>query len=890
MPKKRQVATPKLPPQSKSAWDWASLTDPSASRVPPIYTKDGRHVATDVICLYATYQYYSYFFSLVGPSVKIYSVTTGQVVSTLTAPRLSSQVDEFHVLTSAVLNPCNAFQLITGSLDGRLLIWDFLDATLLQTVDLAQPIHCICAHEKFKDSVFVAASKTGKQKINDNAIVLQVSLRTDADDNSKPRKSPVILAIGKTRFPTGLAFSPTGTWLVATAGHKVYVAQSASFKAGFVKYVSPEHLTCLAFHPFDDYFATGDKKGVVRLWYCLNENIAVNIRDVEKRTQTMSLHWHAHAVTSIAFTTNGAYLLSGGEEAVLVIWQLHTGTKEFVPRLGAPISTVSVSKASGDEEYLVGLADATYCFVRQETLRISRSYAGIKLDPTPLYGPVIPKVFSPIAVHEKTSTLILPSSHPSSLQIYSPSSSKLLYDLEISPTNRVSRRDEKPIDPPRVEKVAVSPCNRWMATIDAREKDDSFHGETYLKIWEWDHKTGFWILNTRIDRPHGLARVTSLAFSPSPSLSRNVYLASTGDDGAVKIWGIRTVKDKSGQTEEYWVTRSTFNLRSELPSAVSWSSDASLLAVSLGPYVAVYDPNLSGIRQLINSPECPATTGVQFIGRGGRYLAIVGQQDVVLWDLVVQSARWHYRIPNPIQQLIPHPQGDSFVVFHCPSTSEVKRTVALTFNVKSSLPVNEQSIPYVFRSIVHYAQSARMCKFCFVGVTTSWGVVSFGEDILQVTQEGSHGNKIATNATPLKRSLFHDIFGESAFTHLPEERPTLQSISSSGAGRLGSTLGIFDGPSHTLPPISVVFDDIMEGFLQTQPRDTERPTVVEEDEDVDMEGEPPEVVTLESQRLQTRRIDQEEVNSLVSLFKTQIIGRKLVYFLYDFDFKIQSYA
>lgn len=214
-------------------------------------------------------------------------------------------------------------------------------------------------------------------------MVLRVSL-TSLDDSDKAiGQAPAqILPIGKTRLPTGLTISPSGAWLIATARHKVYVAQTSSLAAGFTKYVSPERLTCLAFHPFEEYFATGDDKGHVRLWYCLNDNLAVSARGVEKRTQTTSLHWHAHAVSSIAFTTNGAYLLSGGEESVLVIWQLQTGKKEFVPRVGSPINTITVSKAGkNEEEYLLSLADTTYVFVSAGSLRISRSYARIKLGP-----------------------------------------------------------------------------------------------------------------------------------------------------------------------------------------------------------------------------------------------------------------------------------------------------------------------------------------------------------------------------------------------------------------------------------------------------------------------------------------------------------------------------
>lgn len=139
-------------------------------------------------------------------------------------------------------------------------------------------------------------------------------------------------------------------------------------------------MTCLAFHPTEEYFATGDEKGNIRLWYCLSDSLPINARGVEKKTQTTTLHWHAHAVSSIAFTSNGAYLLSGGEESVLVIWQLHTGKKEFVPRVGASIRTVSLSKVgSSEEEYLLGLADATYLFISAGTLKVSRSYCRIKL-------------------------------------------------------------------------------------------------------------------------------------------------------------------------------------------------------------------------------------------------------------------------------------------------------------------------------------------------------------------------------------------------------------------------------------------------------------------------------------------------------------------------------
>ena len=58
-------------------------------------------------------------------------------------------------------------------------------------------------------------------------------------------------------------------------------------------------------------------------------------------------HWHANAVGALMFSEDGAYVLSGGEEAVLVLWQVETGVKQFLPRMGAPI------------RYIAGMPDPT---------------------------------------------------------------------------------------------------------------------------------------------------------------------------------------------------------------------------------------------------------------------------------------------------------------------------------------------------------------------------------------------------------------------------------------------------------------------------------------------------------------------------------------------------
>jgi len=156
--------------------------------------------------------------------------------------------------------------------------------------------------------------------------------------------------------------------------------------AGFTKFSSPDRITCVAFHPSEELFATGDVIGVIRMWYGLTParlkqtSSTREGRAGETSAPTTTLHWHAHAVKSITFSPNGAYLLSGGEEAVLVVWQLQTGHKEFIPRIGAPINSIVVAPTHSDreQEVLVALLDGTIVIITVATLKIARIFKEIK--------------------------------------------------------------------------------------------------------------------------------------------------------------------------------------------------------------------------------------------------------------------------------------------------------------------------------------------------------------------------------------------------------------------------------------------------------------------------------------------------------------------------------
>ena len=190
--------------------------------------------------------------------------------------------------------------------------------------------------------------------------------------------------------PSALLVSPNSTYLVALAGTKAYTyrlpttTMNYAWKPQCVKFVSDQEFTCGAFAPErviagradEEWFATGDVKGVIRLWHGLTAAFRQvdaalkpqqggsgpqrGFTETEKRLPTTSLHWHAHAVAAVAFTPSGAQLLSVGEESVLVQWHLASGKKEFVPRLGGrPLISLAVKDGSRgvEEEYWMRSSD-----------------------------------------------------------------------------------------------------------------------------------------------------------------------------------------------------------------------------------------------------------------------------------------------------------------------------------------------------------------------------------------------------------------------------------------------------------------------------------------------------------------------------------------------------
>jgi NET1-associated nuclear protein 1 (U3 small nucleolar RNA-associated protein 17) len=549
----------------------------------------------------------------------------------------------------------------------------------------------------------------------------------------------------------------------------------------------------------------------------------------------------------------GNYVISGGQESVLVLWQLDTGRKQFLPHLSSPICNVVVSP--NGNSYVVKLADNSVMVLSARELQPFANVTGLQLssDAGAYKDSSSKKSHRAIAKlhpqHPERLLVAVPASHMSNQHASQRPSSAVLQTFDIRANSHISRQalartntttlnmspEGSPIVTPDVQHLDIVEDGKWLATVDTWTPHHQDLGtvdsplrrpETFLKFWKWNASTDNWELVTRIDAPHFSENRHASVLGPTARPSCHEF-TTLGEDAILRFW-CPTARTRSGLKtnaedlhQDTWKCRSVVDLKGCLNNAsaplsaacMSFSDDGSVLAVCLPSDAGTND----GLVLLIDARTGTVhyrRTGV-FFGNPcsvkflGKYLIVASTGSVAVWDTVDD-------VVKPIQLAKPG------------STVDVSNSPMLAVNART------QSFSIAARELDGSANKRRRRGRFHIRIydISSFELVfqeSLGNHPVALLSDAYSGDYIVVDAGGsvqrlgcLDKASQKSLQPEEVTSHLNsglanifsrgQDKVSAQVTDGESAGSSGKGLaGVFgDTPSFSLPSIGVLFRNVVQ--------------------------------------------------------------------------------
>ncbi|KAJ8119449.1 hypothetical protein ONZ43_g3598 [Nemania bipapillata] len=417
--------------------------------------------------------------------------------------------------------------------------------------------------------------------------------------------------------------------------------------------------------------------------------------------QPRKCHWHRKAVHAVKWSRDGHYIISGGSESTLVLWQLDTQKTDFLPHLSASIENIVVSKRGS--AYALHLDDNSTMVLSTAEMKPITYIAGIQalLSPRPVskddgvkrvgqYSPDrLTKVPATISPSNPSQMLLCVANGQRPSYSGSGPSMPLMQTLDLTTMQSVSRQaltrtnptdvnmtsGGHPITEPRVTGMKYSHTGSWLVTTDEWQPPSrdisSLEGlsaerrETYLKFWSVSAETQGLDLMTRIDAPHHSNQaepVYDLAADP-----KSDRFATVGGDGMARLWqpNIRQrdgmlIKGKKGRQLYNWSCSHAISLYGNEATgdldvsnefrgsgAVAFSEDGSVLVCAAthkhGSVVQVIDTESGRVRNSLNGLIKGSVQGISIIATN----LVVLSDALMVYDLVLDELRYGVQLRKP---------------------------------------------------------------------------------------------------------------------------------------------------------------------------------------------------------------------------------------------------
>jgi NET1-associated nuclear protein 1 (U3 small nucleolar RNA-associated protein 17) len=325
-------------------------------------------------------------------------------------------------------------------------------------------------------------------------------------------------------------------------------------------------------------------------------------------------HWHRNEVLTVKWSLDGNYIISGGHETVMVIWQLDTGQQQFLPHLSATIQNLTVSNTGS--AYAAQLADNSVMVLSTSELQPTAFVCNLMLRQ---HHSNENRTRIPAILHHSTPDLLalaVPADYPVGSNAYAKATLLQIYDVRVhqqSQRQALVRNNitELNVDPsgtpvqePDITHLKLSHDGKWLATVDEwtplehdmkpiYPMDEGPAKEIFLKFWAKNEATQLWELTTKIECPNSMRTKSSSSISDLQANSRRPEFSTISPNGLIHIWAPKSrhrnglpVLDKSGSQLYTWTCTYTVEIPSPLQrsfpssSALAYSPDGSVLAAS----------------------------------------------------------------------------------------------------------------------------------------------------------------------------------------------------------------------------------------------------------------------------------------------------------------------
>ncbi|PVH14543.1 uncharacterized protein CXQ87_002686 [Candidozyma duobushaemuli] len=352
--------------------------------------------------------------------------------------------------------------------------------------------------------------------------------------------------------------------------------------------------------------------------------------------------WHFDGATALTFSADQRYLISGGTEKVLVIWNLESGKTQFLPRLGGAVTAIAIDPNRQDQYNImlspIATGSGAIAEHQSEILVISavdlisrlavapcRPQMSMSLDNSrkkirqqlkkkkaaleddsdldsgnedeesskparhgnpELFDILRPDISASTIINPQTNHLYFPNG--STIQAFDLVRGEQAFIQHVAPQLDIGRvKSELKIADPQVEKVVFTHNGKWMCTFDSMPKSDldnllSKNDTAFaLKFWSWSSEESRWHLASKIVDPHGPGLpVGAIVASPNAEV-----VATVDTNGGIRLWRPRPAAAPKSSRKQTIATRAptVWTLRRALSPSASVSA----------PVAAAWSPDFS---------------------------------------------------------------------------------------------------------------------------------------------------------------------------------------------------------------------------------------------------------------------------------------------------------